>query len=148
MLERRLHLKFRRWSKSRQVFLDPSRFFTFFFPPWDARGPLVEVVFPPSGNSVLVISSFSIPLYSMAAFFFHNRHISLTELLSLSMTLPFLFFPSSFAIVYFFSASMAHSSSFFQEILAMLLSCTVFCFFHFFYDCLCMGHAYLLYVTM
>ena len=54
-------------------------------------------------------------------------------------------FPSSFAIVYYFFAYMAHSPSFFQEILSMLLSCTVFCFFHWMIVIFfCMGHIYLL----
>ena len=60
------------------------------------EGAFVEVVFPPSGNSVLVITSFSITLYDSAFF---------------------IFFFSSFAIVYYFSASMTHSPPFFQEIL-------------------------------
>ena len=60
-------------------------------PRWDAGEPFVEIVFPPSGNSVLVISSFSIALCA-----------------------SILFSPSSFAIVYYFSASTAHSPSFFK----------------------------------
>ena len=39
-------------------------------PHWDAQVSFVEVVFPPSGNSVLVISSFSITFYDSAFFIF------------------------------------------------------------------------------